>query len=66
MNEPLLVVRDLQTIFFTEEGLVKAVDKVSFEIFPSETLGLVGESGCGKTVTALSIMQLVPEAVPGQ
>jgi peptide/nickel transport system ATP-binding protein len=57
---PLLEVKGLKTYFHTEEGLVRAVDDVSFTLFPSEVLGLVGESGCGKSVTAFSIMNLVP------
>ncbi len=64
-NGSLLVVKDLQTHFFTEEGVVRAVDGVSLKIQPGETLGLVGESGCGKTVTALSILRLVPDP-PGR
>jgi len=60
-DERLLVVDDLATYFRTEEGEVRAVDGVSFFIKKGETLGLVGESGCGKSVTALSIMRLVPE-----
>jgi len=56
----LLDVRDLKTHFFVEEGLVRAVDGVSFEVAKGETLALVGESGCGKSVTALSILRLVP------
>ena len=55
----LLQIKDLCTIFEVEEGLVKAVDGVSFELDEKETMGLVGESGCGKSVTALSIMRLV-------
>ncbi len=58
-SQPLLDVRDLRTSFFTEDGEVKAVDGVSFSIRAGETLGIVGESGCGKSVTALSIMQLL-------
>jgi oligopeptide transport system ATP-binding protein len=56
----LLEVRDLRTHFFTQEGVVKAVDGISYTIEEGETLGLVGESGCGKSVSALSIMRLVP------
>ncbi len=59
MREPLLKVRGLQTHFFTEDGVVKAVRGVDFEVYEGETLGIVGESGCGKSVTALSIMGLV-------
>ncbi len=59
--EPLLAVRDLQTRFFTLNGEIRAVDGVSFELAAGETLGLVGESGCGKSVTALSIMRILPE-----
>jgi oligopeptide/dipeptide ABC transporter ATP-binding protein len=55
----LLKVENLQTHFFTEDGVVKAVDGVDLDIKPGETLGVVGESGCGKSVTALSIMRLV-------
>jgi len=63
--EPLLEVRDLRTQFFTQDGVVKAVDGVSFHLMPGETLGLVGESGCGKSITALSIMRLIPSP-PGK
>jgi ABC-type dipeptide/oligopeptide/nickel transport system ATPase component len=56
----LLQVKDLQTHFFTFEGVVKAVDGVSYDIREGETVALVGESGCGKSVSALSIMRLVP------
>jgi ABC-type dipeptide/oligopeptide/nickel transport system ATPase component len=56
----LLQVKDLQTHFFTLEGVVKAVDGVSYDIREGETVALVGESGCGKSVSALSIMRLVP------
>ncbi|MFK7990581.1 MAG: ABC transporter ATP-binding protein [Sandaracinaceae bacterium] len=61
MAEPLLVVDDLVTAFHTDEGSVRAVDGVSFELPEGETLGIVGESGCGKSVTSLSIMGLVPD-----
>ncbi|MFW9950876.1 MAG: ABC transporter ATP-binding protein [Candidatus Thorarchaeota archaeon] len=58
-NNVILDVQDLTTYFYTEEGLVRAVEGVSFKIRKGETLGLVGETGCGKSVTALSILQLV-------
>jgi len=58
----LLRVSDLRTSFFTSDGEVRAVDGVSFEIGDGQTVGLVGESGCGKSVTALSIMQLLPKS----
>jgi peptide/nickel transport system ATP-binding protein len=57
---PLLDVADLRTWFFTRDGVVRAVDGVSFHVMPGETLAIVGESGCGKSVTALSILRLVP------
>jgi peptide/nickel transport system ATP-binding protein len=60
MATALLDVRDLKTHFFTEDGVTRAVDGVSFSIKPGETLGIVGESGCGKSVTALSILRLLP------
>ena len=60
----ILSIQDLSTYFYTEEGVVRAVGGVSFEIFAGEVLGLVGETGCGKTVTALSILQLIPS--PGK
>ena len=63
--EPLLQVKNLQTYFFTYEGVVKAVDDVTYEVMPGETLGLVGESGCGKSVSALSLMRLIPDP-PGK
>ncbi len=64
-NESLLSVSELRTHFYTDEGIVKAVDQVHFSIRKRETLGIVGESGCGKSVTALSIMRLIPEP-PGR
>jgi len=57
--EPIIQVKHLKTYFKTDEGLAKAVDDISFDVFPGETLGIVGESGCGKSVTALSIMRLI-------
>ncbi len=59
MAENLLEVNNLKTYFFSRRGVVKAVDDVSFVIKPGQTLGVVGESGCGKSVTALSVMRLV-------
>jgi oligopeptide/dipeptide ABC transporter ATP-binding protein len=64
-GEPLLAVRDLKTYFFTDRGIAKAVDGVSFTIQAGSTLGLVGESGCGKSVSALSILRLIPSP-PGK
>lgn len=58
-KKSLLEVKDLKTYFFTEDGIVKAVDGVDFEVYKGETLGLVGESGCGKSVTAFSILRLL-------
>jgi oligopeptide/dipeptide ABC transporter ATP-binding protein len=58
-DQPLLEVKQLKTYFFTEDGVVKAVDGVDFVVEPGEVLGLVGESGCGKSVTSLSIMRLI-------
>src|SRR5947209_2571347 len=57
---PLLNVENLKTQFFTQDGVVKAVNGVSFRLMPGETLGIVGESGCGKSITAMSIMRLIP------
>lgn len=59
-NETILKVEELKTYFKTDEGVVKAVDGVSFDLKKGETLGIVGESGCGKSVTNLSIMRLIP------
>ena len=63
--QPLLDVADLRTWFFTRDGIVRAVDGVSFHVMPGETLAIVGESGCGKSVTALSVLRLVPSP-PGR
>ncbi len=63
-SNPLLEVKNLKTYFFTDDGVVKAVDGVDFEVQPGEILGLVGESGCGKSVTSFSILQLVDD--PGK
>ena len=62
MSAPVLAVSTLRTYFYTRDGVVKAVDGVSLSLDRRETLGVVGESGCGKSVTALSIMRLVPSA----
>lgn len=64
-QEKLIELKNLKTYFYTEDGVAKAVDGVDFEIYPGETLGVVGESGCGKSVTSLSIMRLIPEP-PGK
>jgi oligopeptide/dipeptide ABC transporter ATP-binding protein len=63
--EALLEIRDLRTVFRSDEGEIRAVDGVSFDIGKGETVGLVGESGCGKSVTALSIMRLISDP-PGK
>src|ERR687891_257852 len=65
MAERLLDIKGLKTHFFTDEGVVRAVDGVDLYIDKGETLGVVGESGCGKSVTALSIMRLIPQP-PGR
>jgi oligopeptide/dipeptide ABC transporter ATP-binding protein len=64
IEKPLLEVRNLKTYFYTEDGVVKAVDGVDFTVGRGEVLGLVGESGCGKSVTSLSIMRLI--GIPGK
>jgi peptide/nickel transport system ATP-binding protein len=63
--EPILDIADLRTWFFTRDGIVRAVDGVSFHVIPGETLAIVGESGCGKSVTALSVLRLIPSP-PGR
>ena len=64
-NDPLLVeVKDIKTYFFLDEGTIRALDGISFDIYRGKVLGVVGESGCGKSVTARSIMRIVPP--PGQ
>lgn len=65
MTKPLLSVEGLSTYFYTDKGVAKAVGDVSYSINSGETLGVVGESGCGKSVTALSVMRLIPEP-PGR
>ena len=62
---PLLDVKDLRTQFFTQDGVVRAVNGVSFHVNQGETLGIVGESGCGKSVSVLSVMRLIPQP-PGK
>ena len=64
MSQPLLQIQNLSTSFFTDKGEIRAVEDVSFSIQPGETLALVGESGCGKSVTAFSVMRLVDK--PGR
>jgi peptide/nickel transport system ATP-binding protein/oligopeptide transport system ATP-binding protein len=65
VNHFLLTIRNLHTYFFTDEGVAKAVDGVDLELKEGGTLGVVGESGCGKSVTALSVMRLIPDP-PGK
>ena len=62
---PLLEVKGLKTQFFTREGVVHAVDGITYSVDTGKTLGIVGESGCGKSVNALSIMRLIPDP-PGK
>jgi oligopeptide/dipeptide ABC transporter ATP-binding protein len=62
--QPLLDVKNLKTYFYTEDGVVKAVDGVDFVVYPGEVLGLVGESGCGKSVSLLSVLRLISQ--PGR
>ncbi|MBV9880967.1 MAG: ABC transporter ATP-binding protein [Gemmatirosa sp.] len=64
MSDPVLSVRNLRTYFHTAAGIARSVDGVSFDVMPGETLGIVGESGCGKSVTALSVLRLIRP--PGQ
>jgi len=59
-SEKLIEIKNLKTYFYTDDGVVKSVDDVTYDIFKGETLGLVGESGCGKSVSAMSIMRLIP------
>lgn len=65
MSEKILEVKNLETSFRIEEGTIVAVDDVSFDVYKGKTLGIVGESGCGKSVTSLSIMRLIPDP-PGK
>jgi oligopeptide/dipeptide ABC transporter ATP-binding protein len=65
MSEVLLHVKGLKTSFYTESGVVRALDGISFDVFKGETLGIVGESGCGKSVTSMSILRLIPQP-PGK
>ena len=60
-DQPIIEIKNLKTYFKTDEGIAHAVDDVSFSVYPGETLGIVGESGCGKSVTSLSIMKLIPQ-----
>ena len=65
IQDPILKLDGLKVYFFTEDGVVKAVDGVDLQIFQGEVVGLVGESGSGKTVTAMSILGLIPQP-PGK
>jgi len=65
MTQKLLSVRDLKTYFYTDDGVIPAVDGISFDLHKGGTIGIVGESGCGKSVTSLSIMRLIPNP-PGK
>ena len=65
MTKDLVKIKNLKTYFYTEDGVIKAVDDVSFKIKEGETIGIVGESGCGKSITAMSIMRLIPSP-PGK
>jgi len=60
-DQPIIEIKNLKTYFKTDEGIAHAVDDVSFSVYPGETLGIVGESGCGKSVTSLSMMKLIPQ-----
>lgn len=64
-GKSILEVKDLRTYFYTRDGVVRSVDGVSFSISEGETLAIVGESGCGKSVTSLSLLRLIP-APPGK
>jgi oligopeptide transport system ATP-binding protein len=64
-SRPVIEIKDLKTHFFTRDGVVKAVDGISYEIAEGEVVGIVGESGCGKSVSALSVMRLVADP-PGR
>ncbi len=60
IDDPLLKIENLKTYFYTDDGIVRAVDGVSLEIGHEQTLGVVGESGCGKSIMAFSVMRLIP------